>query len=149
MGFSRQEYWSGLPLLSPGDLPNPVIKPMSLMSPALAGRFFTTRATWEARFLGRLLNLCCFSVAQLCLTLCDPVDCTMPVFPVLYHLLELVQAHVHRVRDAIQPSHPLSSPLLLPSIFPSIRVFSRVSSVHQVAKVLELQLQFFQLDTKQ
>ena len=43
--FSRQEYWSGLPFPSPGDLPDPGIKPMSLMSPALAGRFFTTSAT--------------------------------------------------------------------------------------------------------
>ena len=48
MGFSRQEYWSGLPCLPPGDLPDPEIKPMSLMSPALAGGFFTTSATWEA-----------------------------------------------------------------------------------------------------
>ena len=44
MGFSRQEYWSGLPYPPPGDLPNPRIKPMSLMSPALAGGFFTTSA---------------------------------------------------------------------------------------------------------
>ena len=48
MGFSRQEYWSGLPCPPPGDLPNLVIKSRSLMSPALAGRFFTTSATWEA-----------------------------------------------------------------------------------------------------
>ena len=47
MGFSRQEYWSGLPCPSPGNLPNPGIEPMSLMSPALAGRFFTPTATWE------------------------------------------------------------------------------------------------------
>ena len=46
MGFSRQEYWSGLPFPSPGDLPDPGIEPMSLMSPAWAGRFFTTSATW-------------------------------------------------------------------------------------------------------
>ena len=46
-GFSRQEYWSGLPCPPPGDLPNQGIKPTSLMSPALAGRFFTTSATWE------------------------------------------------------------------------------------------------------
>ena len=51
LGFSRQEYWSGLPLPSPGDIPNPGIKPASLMSPALAGRFFTTSATWEAPFV--------------------------------------------------------------------------------------------------
>ena len=48
MGFSRQEYWSGLPCPPPGDLPNPGIEPVSLTSPALAGRFFTTSATWEA-----------------------------------------------------------------------------------------------------
>ena len=46
-GFSRQEYWSGLPCHSPGDLPNPGIEPPSLMSPALAGSFFTTSAIWE------------------------------------------------------------------------------------------------------
>ena len=48
MGFSRQEYWRRLPLPSLGDLPNPGIEPMSLTSPALAGRFFTISTTWEA-----------------------------------------------------------------------------------------------------
>ena len=48
LGFSRQEYWSGLPFASPGKLPDPGIEPASLRSPALAGRFFITRATWEA-----------------------------------------------------------------------------------------------------
>ena len=47
MGFSRQEYWSGLPFPSPGNIPDPRIKPTSLMSPALAGGFFTTGATWD------------------------------------------------------------------------------------------------------
>ena len=49
------------------------------------------------------------SVAQLCPTLCDPVDCSMLGFPVHHQLLELGQSHVHRVGDAIQLSHPLSS----------------------------------------
>ena len=49
MGFSRQEYWSGLPCPLPGDLPDPGTVPMSLVSPALAGRFFTISAPWEAR----------------------------------------------------------------------------------------------------
>ena len=49
MGFSRQEYWSGLPCHPPENLPNPGIKPESLMSPELAGWFFTTSTTWEAR----------------------------------------------------------------------------------------------------
>ena len=48
VGFSRQECWSGLPCPPPGDLPDPGIKPMPLMSPALAGRFFTTNITWDA-----------------------------------------------------------------------------------------------------
>ena len=48
MEFSRQEHWNGLPVPPPGDLPNPGIKPVSLASPALAGGFFTTSATWEA-----------------------------------------------------------------------------------------------------
>ena len=53
MGFSKQEYWSGLPCPPPGALPNPGTKPKSLMSPALAGGFFTTNATWEAQCLLR------------------------------------------------------------------------------------------------
>ena len=48
MGFSRQEHWSGLPCPPPGDLPDPGIRPVSLMSPALTGRFFTTSTSWEA-----------------------------------------------------------------------------------------------------
>ena len=51
MEFSRQEYWSGLPCPPPGDLPDPGIEPMSLMSPALAGRFLTTSTTWEAQVM--------------------------------------------------------------------------------------------------
>ena len=54
--------------------------------------------------------LCCCSVAQSCVTLCHPMDCSTPGFPVLHHLPELAQTHVHRVGDAIQPSHPLLSP---------------------------------------
>ena len=85
---------------------------------------------------------CCCSVAQSCLTLCDPMDCSTSGFPVLQHLPEIAQNHVHWVGDAIQPSHPLSprsSPAL--SLFQHQGLFQRVSSLHQVAKVLELQLQ--------
>ena len=70
------------------------------------------------------------SVAQSYLTLCDPMDCSMPGFPVYYQLLELAQIHVHQVSDDIQPSHPLSPLLLLPPIPPSIRVFSNESVLH-------------------
>ena len=51
MEFSRQEYWSGVPFPTPGSIPDPWIKPMSLASPALAGGFFTTSATWEAHYI--------------------------------------------------------------------------------------------------
>ena len=67
------------------------------------------------------------SVTQLCPTLCDPMDCIMPGFPVHHQLLELTQTPPCRVGDAIQPSHPLSSLSPPPSIFPSIRVFSSES----------------------
>jgi len=59
VGFSRQEYWSGLPFPPPGDLPNPGIEPISPVSPALAGGFFTTSATWEAHVC--VLTSCTFS----------------------------------------------------------------------------------------
>ena len=88
---------------------------------------------------------CCCSVAHSCPTLCHPVDCSTPGFPVLHHLLELVQTHVHWVGDAIQPSHPLSSPS--PPAFNLYQhqgLFQWVSSWYQVAKVLELQHQSFQ-----
>ena len=63
-------------------------------------------------------------VTQSCLTLSNPMHWSMPGFPVHHQLPELAQTHADQVGDAIQPSHPLSSPLLLTSIFPSIRIFS-------------------------
>ena len=80
------------------------------------------------------------SVAQSCPPLCNPMDCSMPGFPV--YLPELAQTHVHRVGDAIQPSHPLLSPP--PTAFNLSQhqgLFKWVSSLHQVAKLLEFQLQ--------
>ena len=67
------------------------------------------------------------SVSQSCPTLCDPMGCSTPGLPVHHQLPEPAQTHVHWVCDAIQLSHPLLSFLLLPSIFPSIRVFSNES----------------------
>ena len=70
---------------------------------------------------------CCCSVAQSCPTFCDPMDCSMPGFPVLHYLLELAQTHVHWVSDAIQPSHHLSFPSP-PTFNPSQnQVFSNMS----------------------
>ena len=67
------------------------------------------------------------SVAQSCPTLCNPMNCSMPRLPVHHQLPEFTQTHIHRVGDAIQPSHPLSSLFLLPSVPLSIRVFSNES----------------------
>ena len=69
------------------------------------------------------------SVAQLCPTLCDQMNCSMPGLPVHHQLPEFTQTHVHQVGDAIQPSHSLWSLLLLPPIPPSIRVFSNASTL--------------------
>ena len=87
------------------------------------------------------------SVTQSCPTLYDPMGCSTPGYPVHHQLPELTQTHVHRIGDAIQPSHPLSSPS--PPNFNLSQhqgLFKWVSSSHQVAKVLEFQLQhqFFQ-----
>ena len=79
----------------------------------------------------------CCSVAQWCPTLCDPMDCSMPGFPVLHYLPEFAQTPIHWVGDAIQPSCPLLSPS-----FPVLNLsqhqglFQLVSSSHQVAKVI-------------
>ena len=83
------------------------------------------------------------SVAQSCLTLCDPMGCSMPGLPVHHQILEFTQTHVHWVSDAIQPSHPLSSPF--PPAFNLSQhqsLFKWVSSLHQVAKVLESSLPY-------
>ena len=76
MGFSRQEYWNGLPCPPPGGLPDPGIKPASLMSPALEGGFFTTSTIWEAHIWYESESES--EVAQSCPTLCDPIDCSLP-----------------------------------------------------------------------
>ena len=82
------------------------------------------------------------SVAQSCLTLCDPMNRSTPGLPVHHQLLEFTQTHGHRVGDAIQPSHSLSSPSP-PAPNPSQHqgLFQWVNSSHEVAKGLEFQLQ--------
>ena len=78
------------------------------------------------------IKFCCFClVAKSSPTLCDPMDCSMPDFPVTHHLQEFAQTHVHWVGDSIQTSHLLCCPLLLlPSIFPSIWVYSSELALH-------------------
>ena len=101
MRFSRQRYWNGLPYPPPGDLPDPGIEPASLMSPTLA--------LW-LHHLGSPINMYSAqfsSVAQLCLTLCNPMNCSTPGLPDHHQLLEFTQTHVHWVgwcNPAISPS---------------------------------------------
>ena len=94
MRFSRQEYRSGLPFPPPGEI---------------SSSSWPSDWTWvyHVSCIGRWI-LCCCSVAQSCLTLRDPMDCSTPGFPVPQHLPEFAQVHVHWIGDAIQPSHPLS-----------------------------------------
>ena len=75
------------------------------------------------------------SVTQSCPTLCDPLDCSTPRFPVHHQLLQFAQTHVHRVSDAIQPSHPLSSLSPAFNLCQHQGLFQWVSSSHQAAKV--------------
>ena len=79
------------------------------------------------------------SVAQSCLTLCDPMNRSTPGLPVYHHVLEFTQTHIHRVHDAIQPSHPLLSPFP-PAPNPSQHqsLFQWVNSSHEMSKVLEI-----------
>ena len=81
------------------------------------------------------------SVAQSCPTLCDPMNHSTPGLPVHHQIPEFTQTHIHRVSDAIQPSHPLSSPSPpAPSPSQHQSLFQWVNSLHEVSKVLEFQL---------
>ena len=83
------------------------------------------------------------SVAQSCPNLCDPMKCSMPGLPVHHQLPEFTQTHIHRVGNAIQSSHPLSSPSPpAPNPSQDQGLFQWVNSLHEVAKVLEFQLQY-------
>ena len=82
------------------------------------------------------------SVAQSCLTLCNPMNCSTLGLPVHHQLPEFTQTHIHRVGDAIQPSHPLLSPSPpAPKTSQHQGLFQRVNSSREVAKILEFQLQ--------
>ena len=101
----------------------------------------------RSRFFNILIRFCkgsvqFSSVTQSCTTLCNPMNHSTPGFPVHHQLLEFTQTHVHRVSDAIQPSHPLLSPFPpAPNTSQHQGLFLWVSSSHEVAKVLEFQLQ--------
>ena len=118
--------------------PNP-ISGKATVSGQLYHRFISLSFLWSRIFLEGLQFS---SVAQSCPTLCDPMDHSTPGLPVHHQLPEFTQSHVHRVDDAIHPSHSLSSPSL-----PALNVSQHqgllrsVSSSHQVSKVLEFQPQ--------
>ena len=128
--------------------PQNIWYPEPLFSPAmLNGQGIGTQAGELCSSHLRTLKYYSCSVAQLCLSLCSPMDCSTPGFPVLHCLSEFAHTHVHWVGDVIQPSHPLSSPSR-----PALHLTQHqsllqwVGCFHQVAKALELQLQpqFFQ-----
>ena len=106
---------------------------------ALGGKATTPTNTWMKILLNQFS-----SIALSCPILCNPMDCSMPDLPVHHQHLEFTQIQVRRVRDAIQPSYPLSSPSP-PALNLSQHqgLFQWVSSSHQVARVLEFQHQSF------
>ena len=134
MGLSRQKYW--LSCSPPGDLPHPGIKPASLESLELSGSLPLVPPRKSDS------KLSVSSVAQSCLALCDPMNCSTLGLPVHHQLPESTQTHVLWVSDAIWSSHPLLSPS--PPAFNLSQhqgLFKWVSSSHQVAKILEFPLQ--------
>ena len=103
---------------------------------------FSVHEIFQARTLEWVASSVQFnSVAQSCPTLCSPMNRSTPGLPVHHQLLEFTQTHVHRVGDAIQPSHPLSSPSPpAPNPFQHQGLFQWINSSHDVAKVLDFQL---------
>ena len=112
---------------------------MTLISHAIIMNIKSPLLTWIATFRNQIDQI--RSVAQSCPTLCNPMTRSTPGLPVHHQFPEFTQTHIHRVSDAIQPSHPLSSPSS-PSPNPSQHqsLFEWVSSSHEMAEVLEFQL---------
>ena len=125
------------PKLGPFHFPSATIPSQSSLPPG------STCHEPLHRHQGATLPMLCYccSVTQLCPALCDPMDCSTPGFPV-HNLPEFAQTYVQRVNDTIQPSHPLPPASPFPSNLSQHEdIFQSISSLHQVAKVLELQLQ--------
>ena len=120
----------GCHFLLQGNLPNPEFKPGS---PTLKADPLPTELRGKPTV--QLLSG---------VRLCDPMDCSTPGLPVHHQLPEFTQTHVHLVGDAIQPSYPLSSASPPFNLSQHQGLFQGVSSLHQMAKVLEFQLQSFQ-----
>ena len=132
VGFSRQENWSGLPFPTPGDLPNPGIELCLLCL-----------LHWQADYLSLTTWMSVQSLSRVWLFATPWTAARQPSLSIHHQCPELAQTHVHRVSDAIQPSRPLWSPSPAFSLSQHQGIFQWVSSLHQVAKVLELQHQSF------
>ena len=132
----------GLLCPSPRDLPDPGIQPESPMYPDWQVGSLPLMPPGKPLSHNQFSSVQFSSAHQSCLTLCDPMNHSTPGLPVHHQLPEFPQTHVHRVRDAIQPSHPLLSPFS-PAPNPSQHqgLFQWVNSSHDVAKVLEFQPQ--------
>ena len=148
-------FWGGMPLssvflcqLSRGDgfrlhtvAPEEILK-QHMCYHQISKHLGISRDLFHCWFLGSYCSVQFSSVAQLCPTLCEPINCSTPDLPVHHQLPESTQTHGHWVGDAIQPSHPLLSPFLPTFNLSHNQVlFKLVSSSHQVTKVLEFQLQ--------
>ena len=145
-----QQCAGGCPLLCPQHREKPSVgepastRELEIVLPNIYGTSPISLNSCYAAYITHSDTNIFSSVAQSCPILCNPMDCSTPGFPVHRRLVEhqLDQTHVHRVSDAIQPSHPLSSPS--PPAFNLSQhqdLFQWVNSSHQVAKVLELQPQ--------
>ena len=143
--FSYLNSWGGA-WVTDAAIPGPLVN-SAIQKPAVSWLWVVRRnSLFQSQkfnnytvFLKYFINIS--SVTQLCLTVCDPVDCSTPGFPVHHQLLELTQTHVHWAGDAIQLSHPLLSPSPTFSLAQYQGLFQWVSSSHQVAKGLMFQLQ--------
>ena len=113
------------------------------MKPVLILRMINEKMlTLKYMYIGYRILSVEFSSVSACPTLCKPMDCSTPGFPVHYQLPESTQTHVHLDGDAIQPSHLLSSPSPPAlNLLKNQGLFKWISSLHQVAKVLDFQLQ--------
>ena len=121
MGLSRQEQWSGLPCPPPGDLSDPGTEPTSLMSPALAGRFFTTNAPWEALMVELCLLLSFYTIwvlggffllfAFVCLFASLSFDCAMQFVGSQFPEQELNPSHRQQRKPRILTTAPLGNSL--------------------------------------
>ena len=134
---ARRSNWNRLPQISTRTQPKPTVPGFRTQWSSDSWCLIAERTQWETKWWVQFS-----SVTQSCPTFCNPIDYSMSDFPVHHHLLEYAQIYVHWVGDAIQPSHPLLSPSP-PALSPPQHqgLFQWVSCSHQVAKVLEFQLQ--------